>query len=129
METINGLKLFESDRFVDYFVSEAISGTFVPREERHYDGAINPKFNELINGDIYRNSGNLNVKITINDIEFEAVDLEKMFVRMDESMNNLYKKQYSNLDNEVTKRVEKKIEKFIDEIHSIKDSVLYSDED
>ena len=126
METIDGLKLFDSDRYVDYFISEAISDAFTPKEERPYTGAINPKFDELIQGDNYQSTGGLNVKITINDIEFDTVELEKMFIRMNESMNNAYKKQYSNLENEVIKRVDKKIDRFMNEIYAIKDSVLYS---
>lgn len=129
MEIIDGLKLFDSDRFIDYFISEAISGTFVPKEDRPYIGAINPKFDELIHGDTYKSTGNLNVKITINDIEFDTVELEKMFIRMHDSLDRAYKKQYVNLENEVIKRVDKKIDKFMNEIYTIKDSVLYSEED
>ena len=129
MEIIDGLKLFDSDRFIDYFISEAISGTFVPKEERPYIGAINPKFDELIHSDTYKSTGNLNVKITINDIEFDTVELEKMFIRMHESLDRAYKKQYVNLENEVIKRVDKKIDKFMNEIYTIKDSILYSEED
>lgn len=126
METIDGLKLFDSDRYIDYFISEAISDAFTPKEERLYTGAINPKFDELIHGDTYKSTGSLKVKITINDIEFDTVELEKMFIRMNESMNNAYKKQYSNLENEVIKRVDKKIDRFMNEIYAIKESVLYS---
>ena len=125
METIDGLKLFNSNRFIDYFISEVISGSFVPKEERPYTGAINPKFDKLIHSDTYKSTGSLNIKITINDIEFDTVELEKMFIRMDKSMNNAYKKQYSNLENEVIKRVDKKIDRFMNEINTIKDSVLY----
>ena len=126
MEIIDGLKLFDSNRFIDYFISEAISGTFVPKEESPYTGAINPKFDELIHGDTYQSTRGLNVKITINDIEFDTVELEKMFIRMHDSLDRAYKKQYSDLENEVIKRVDKKIDRFMNKIYTIKDSVLYS---
>lgn len=109
MEKLDGLEITNSIEVVDYIIKKVI-----------YDSESSQKFQELIENTNYKEDGIFNLNLKINGISFERVELKECFNTIYTDMEKYFENKYKDIEYEVDKRFQEKVEAFFERVGSLR---------